>query len=143
MKSMGKLLLGAMVGFVTAYGILSFSDFSFASDFIIIVLLVLSALLISMSLVRWSEVKKLYHYKAEGETEDSAEERKYKKFADYSLYTNAGLVLSLLALSLSAILSNHTILFIFAASLLIIHGLLVCLTRIFFVSDNTFIRNEI
>lgn len=53
-----------------------------------------------------------------GEKEDQADEIKYKKFADYSLFTNTSIALGLLALSISIISLN--VIFIIIGMIVII-----------------------
>lgn len=74
MKNIGKALFGAVIGFFSAYGVLAFSDYTFASDVIIGTLLAISAVLGLLSFVRWKQVKKLYFQNVQGDAEDRVEE---------------------------------------------------------------------
>lgn len=125
MKHIGRALIGAIIGFFGAYGILAFSDLSIASNAVIGFLMVASAVLVVLSLLRWKQIKNNFLQKVQGDEEDYVEELKYKRFADYSLFTNSGLVISLLTLSLSAIFSKGIYAIVLSAVLFIAHGILV------------------
>lgn len=104
MKWIWQFLIGGVAGFFGAFGILFVSDFHYAAHAFVISLYALTVILIILSIVQYKQIKTLNETKWTGEDEDEADELKYKRFANYSLLTNSSMVLSLLALSISAII---------------------------------------
>lgn len=123
-KILVQFIIGAIVGFFGAYGILKFSDFNFAADVFVIFLLGLALILSLLSLVFYQHIKKLSKTEFTGDREDEVGELKYKKFTDYSICTNSGLIISILALSLSIIATSQSFFIISSIILLIVHYLM-------------------
>ncbi|MFS0749360.1 DUF3169 family protein [Oceanobacillus sp. 1P07AA] len=124
MKSVIKLfsggLVGAIVGYFVMYFLMNFSEFNFAGIITVISLLVVSSILIVLSLYRFKKIKFLNKQQFSGDEEDEIEDKKYKLFADYSLYTNISFILSVLALSLSIISTKNVFLTTIAIILIIV-----------------------
>jgi len=113
-------MIGGIIGFFVVYALLTFSENHFAGEITVISLIAITIALITMSIFRFQKIKSLHAENFSGDVEDEVEDRKYKMFADYSLYTNSSFVLSILALSLSLIITEYLIMTIASISLLII-----------------------
>ncbi|UJL48346.1 DUF3169 family protein [Virgibacillus sp. NKC19-16] len=73
-----------------------------------------------MSIFRYQQIKSLNKQNFSGEEEDGVENRKYKMFSDYALCTHVSFVFSILALSLSLIVTQNVIMIIVSVIVLII-----------------------
>lgn len=125
MKSGFKLFISGFVGFFVVYALMNFSEVKFAGEITVISLIAISVILITMSIIRFQKIKSLNKQTFSGNEEDEVEERKYKMFADYSLYANSSLVFSILALSLSILTTQRLIMAIASLCLLIITYFLI------------------
>ncbi|WP_449538823.1 DUF3169 family protein [Ferdinandcohnia sp. Marseille-Q9671] len=119
MKLILQFIVGGLVGFVVAYALMNFSEFTFSGEITVISLLVISIILIALSLFRIQQIKSLNKQTFSGDEEDEVEDRKYKLAADYSLFTNSSFVFSILLLSL-CLITDQNLLFKLAAIGLII-----------------------
>ncbi|MFS0647570.1 DUF3169 family protein [Siminovitchia sp. 179-K 8D1 HS] len=120
MKLILQLLIGGFVGFFVVYALMNFSEVHFAGEITVISLIAVSIILIALSIFRSQKIKSLNTQNFSGDEEDEVEDRKYKMFADYSLFANSSFVLSVLALSLSLITTQNLMLTIASMCLLII-----------------------
>lgn len=120
MKLILQLFIGGFVGFFVVYALMNFSEVHFAGEITVISLIAVSIILIALSIFRSQKIKSLNTQNFSGDEEDEVEDRKYKMFADYSLFANSSFVLSVLALSLSLITTQNLMLTIASMCLLII-----------------------
>lgn len=125
MKLIMQFFISGFVGFFVVYALMNFSEVSFAGEITVISLIAISTILIAMSIFRFQKIKLLSTQNFSGDEEDEVEDRKYKMFADYSLYANSSFVLSILALSLSLITNQNLIMTISSILLLIITYFLI------------------
>ena len=110
-----SLLLGGLAGFTITLAIMMDKnkiDEAWAQPVNILLYIVLAILLILLvtSLLLIKKLKKVNAQKFVGEQEDLMEEFKYKKFADLNITANTSLILSILAVAISILMSNNTIL---------------------------------
>jgi len=108
MKTVIKVLICAVIGFVVATLMLNnFTlDFMKYADVIVITLLVTIFTLLGVSLILFRQIKKLHDTELTGDEEDEVDLVMYKKFTDYTFYVQSGLVLSVLVLCTSVIASQ-------------------------------------
>lgn len=121
MKILAQFIISAVIGFFGAYGILKFSNVEFAADMFVIFLLGLAFILVLLSLMFNQQIKNFSKTEFTGDKEDELGELKYKKFTDYSICTNTGLILSILALSVSVIERSQILFIISSIILLLVH----------------------
>lgn len=110
-----SLLLGGLAGFTITLAIMMGKnkiDEAWAQPVNILLYIVLAILLILLvtSLLLIKKLKKVNAQKFVGEQEDLMEEFKYKKFADLNITANTSLILSILAVAISILMSNNSIL---------------------------------
>lgn len=110
-----SLLLGGLAGFTITLAIMMDKnkiDEAWAQPVNILLYIVLAILLILLvtSLLLIKKLKKVNAQKFVGEQEDLMEEFKYKKFADLNITANTSLILSILAVAISILMSNNSIL---------------------------------
>ncbi|RLL46696.1 DUF3169 family protein [Oceanobacillus piezotolerans] len=125
MKFILQFFISGVAGFFSVYVLMSFSDVHFAGEVTVLGLIAISIILTALSIFRFQKIKLLNKQNFSGEEEDEVEDRKYKMFADYSLFANISFVLSILALSLSIIVTHNVILTIASLILLIITYFLI------------------
>lgn len=125
MKRILQFFISGIVGFFVMYALMNLSEVNFAGEITVISLIAISAILIAMSMIRFQKIKSLNMQNFSGDEEDEVEERKYKMFADYSLYANSSFVLSILALSLSLLTTQNLVMTIASICLLIITYFLI------------------
>ncbi|WP_080875857.1 DUF3169 family protein [Oceanobacillus timonensis] len=119
MKAILSTIFSGIIGFTVMYSLLHFSDWSFAGEFIVIGLLVISIIFIGISFIRFHKIKSFSKQHFSGNEEDVMEEKKSKMFTDYTLFTFASFALSILALSLNLMLMQYVILTVLSIILLI------------------------
>ncbi|SES64770.1 Protein of unknown function [Oceanobacillus limi] len=107
MKSIVQFLISGVAGFFVVYGLMNFSEVNVAGEITVISIIAISFILITMSVFRFQQIKALNTQNVTGDEEDEVEDRKYKLFADYSLSSNSSFYLSILALSLSLIITEQ------------------------------------
>ena len=110
-----SLLLGGLTGFTITLAIMMGKnkiDEAWAQPVSILLYIVLASLFILLvtSLLLIKKLKKVNAQKFVGEQEDLMEEFKYKKFADLNITANTSLILSILAVAISILMSNNSIL---------------------------------
>lgn len=110
-----SLLLGGLTGFTITLAIMMGKnkiDEAWAQPVNILLYIVLAILFILLvtSLLLIKKLKKVNAQKFVGEQEDLMEEFKYKKFADLNITANTSLILSILAVAISILMSNNSIL---------------------------------
>ncbi|QDP41503.1 DUF3169 family protein [Radiobacillus deserti] len=125
MKRFIQFIIGGIVGFIITYAFMNFSGVRFAGEIAVIGLTAVSIILLVWSIVRFQKIKSLNFQQFSGVEEDEVEERKYKLFADYSLFTNISFVFSLLALSLSLITTQNLMLTVVSLLLVIVSFLFI------------------
>ncbi|MGN1402280.1 MAG: DUF3169 family protein [Bacillus sp. (in: firmicutes)] len=105
MRVLLSLLGGGIVGFAAAYGILNFFalDFSGYTEPFMLLLLIAIAGMVGWGLMIRSQILKWGTTVYEGEKEDEMNQLVYTKLADFSLFINTAIVLSLLSLSITAV----------------------------------------
>ncbi|MFD2760822.1 hypothetical protein [Lentibacillus juripiscarius] len=103
MKLILRFVIGGFVGFFVVYALMNFSEVNFAGEITVISLIAISTFLIAMSVFRFQKIKSLNTQNFGGDQEDKVEARKYKMFADYSLYANSSFVLILMSFVLLVI----------------------------------------
>ncbi|MCM3443466.1 MULTISPECIES: DUF3169 family protein [Bacillaceae] len=125
MKLIMQLIIGGFVGFSIVYALMNFSEVRFSGEITVISLIIFSLILIAMSIFRYKKIKSFNLQNFSGDKEDEIEDKKYKMFADYSLFANIGFVLSILALSLSFITTQSIILTVTSIFLIVITYFLI------------------
>ncbi|WP_164667305.1 DUF3169 family protein [Virgibacillus doumboii] len=98
---------------------MNFSEVNYAGAITVISLIAISIILTAMSIFRFQKIKSLNTQNFNGDEEDEVEDKKYRMFADYSLYANSSFVFSILALS-SRLITNQNLFMTIASIISII-----------------------
>lgn len=110
-KNIGRMLIGAVLGFVSMYLLLGMEldmkDFSFMSFEITIICMVVSLLAIIFSLFGYIKIKADAKKDVTGDEEDEREGRQYKRYADISLAVNIAMCFSMAMIALVTITDQH------------------------------------
>ncbi|GIN23312.1 DUF3169 family protein [Siminovitchia fordii] len=125
MKLILQFFISGVVGFFGMYALMNFSEVNFSGEITVISLIAISIILITMGIIQFQKIKFLNKQNFSGDEEDEVEERKYKMFANYSLYANSSFVLSILTLSLSLLTTQNLVMTIASIFLLIITYFLI------------------
>ncbi|MBU7595164.1 DUF3169 family protein [Metabacillus halosaccharovorans] len=136
MKLIMQLIIGGFVGFFVVYALMNFSEVRFSGEITVISLIIFSLILIAMSIFQYIKIKSLNLQNFSGDEEDEIQDKKYKMFADYSLYANVSFVLSILALSLSFITTQNVILtvtsiFLIVTTYFLIHYMMYLMKHVY------------
>lgn len=125
MKTLKQLLVGGAIGFIVTFTVLKGFTFDFSkyADTVVLSLFVIIVILLGLSLLLYRQISNLNNTAYEGDEEDEVDVKKYKKFTDYSLFIHSSLTLSLLALTISIIVTKSTVFIILSISALIVCNL--------------------
>lgn len=121
-KLIGKMLMGAVAGFVGAYMLLSLEfdvNMSFMPFELTIIFMVISILLLIFSLFGYTKVKAEAKMRVTGDQEDERAVRQYKRYADIMLAAQMAVYFSLAMLALVAITDQPNA-FVFSSLALIL-----------------------
>lgn len=130
MKQFLFILLSAAIGFFTSILVLNnFTiDINEYAEPILIGLLVIIAVLLLLSLAKFTQIKNISKKVVEGDEEDEVDILKYKGFTDFSLFSNSSFVLSLLTLCISAITNSKMTFVVLGIVAVIISYIVIMLT---------------
>lgn len=109
-KQIGKMLIGAVTGFVVMYVLLGFEldvNISFMPFEWMMMFMVVSILLLLFSVVGYTKIKAEAKKSVRGEEEDEREVRQSKRYGDITLATSIAMYLSLAMLALVAVTPQH------------------------------------
>ena len=121
-KQVGKMLFGAVAGFVLMYVLLGFQldvNIAFMPFEWMMMFMVLSILLLVFSLFGYTNIRAEAKKALSGEEEDKRDERQSKRYSDITLATNIAMYFSLAMLALVAVTPQHNV-FIFISLALIL-----------------------
>lgn len=122
MKTIGKMLLGAVAGFLIMYVLMGFQfdlTIPFLSFELIVIIMTLSILLTTFSLFGYAKIKSEAKKQVTGDEEDERDVRLYKLHNDIMLATNLSLYFSTFMLALIAVTDQpNTFVFISLALIL-------------------------
>ncbi len=105
-KTIGKMLAGAVAGFLIMYFLMGFQfnvNIPFPSFELTIIIMVLSILLIIFSLFGYAKIKSEVKKQVSGDEEDERDVRLYKLYSDIMLAANLSLYFSTFMLALIAV----------------------------------------
>ena len=111
MKTIGRMFIGAVVGFVAMYLLLSLElnleSFSSMSIMMTVICMVVSLLAILFSLIGFIRIKKEAKKIVTGDEEDEREILQYKRYGDISLAVNIAMYVSMAMIALVTITNQH------------------------------------
>jgi len=124
MKLLTKFLMGGLIGFIGAYGLLYFRDASPSESIFVYGGLALVVLLLMWSIYLYQSTKKIHETSFTGDEEDEAEERKYRQSSDFSTSSYSALVVSMILVAFTLIQEMSVYLIVASIVLLIVSLLL-------------------
>lgn len=110
-----SLLVGGVAGFTITFAIMMGKDqvreaWNHPVNLILYIVLAMIVALLAIGLLFIGKIRTLNSQTFDGEQEDLMEEYKYKKVADLNIAANISIVLSILAVAISILMTNNTLL---------------------------------
>lgn len=124
MKQIGRMIIGGIVGFAIAYGLMYMRDLSLSSEIIVYILVLGTIGLLMWSIQSYTEVKRIYHTTYIGEEEDLADQRKYQKSSDFTIAFHTAIVLAMLTVAVT-LTQQMSIVLIIISIIILVSSLLV------------------
>lgn len=110
-----SLLVGGVAGFTITFAIMMGKDqvreaWNHPVNLILYIVLAMIVALLAIGLLFIGKIRTLNSQTFDGEQEELMEEYKYKKVADLNIAANISIVLSILAVAISILMTNNTLL---------------------------------